>query len=318
MRKVLVAQKIPEEAIDILKETTEVVFSKEGDIEGFKDLLKGAVAVILGSSIKFTSDLMELALELKVISRTGAGVNDVDIDAATKKGIMVLNTPEANSVTVAEHTVALMLAISKQLLYLDSELRKGNFKTVRRLYLPVDINGKTLGLIGCGRIARLVAKKCINAFGMKIIGYDPYIDSRLDGIEIVKKIEKIFKKSDFISLHIPFNDGTKGLVNKSLLSLMKPTAYLINTARGGLVDEEALYEKLKNKEISGAAFDVFKPEPPEATNKLLELSNIILTPHSAALTKECTVRVAVEAVTGVLDYLKGKTPKFVFNKEVLS
>ncbi len=318
MRKVLVAQKIPEEAIDILKETTEVVFSKEGDIEGFKDLLKGAVAVILGSSIKFTSDLMELALELKVISRTGAGVNDVDIDAATKKGIMVLNTPEANSVTVAEHTVALMLAISKQLLYLDSELRKGNFKTVRRLYLPVDINGKTLGLIGCGRIARLVAKKCINAFGMKIIGYDPYIDSRLDGIEIVKKIEKIFKRSDFISLHIPFNDGTKGLVNKSLLSLMKPTAYLINTARGGLVDEEALYEKLKNKEISGAAFDVFKSEPPEATNKLLELSNIILTPHSAALTKECTVRVAVEAVTGVLDYLKGKTPKFVFNKEVLS
>lgn len=318
MRKVLVAQKIPEEAIDVLKGVAEVVFSKEGDIEGFKDLLKSAVAVILGSSIKFTSDLMKLAPELKVISRTGAGVDNVDIDAATKKNIIILNTPEANSVTVAEHTVALILAISKQLLCLDGELRKGNFKTVRRLYLPVDINGKILGLIGCGRIARLVAKKCMNAFDMKIIGYDPYINSKLDGIEMVKKIEEIFKKSDFISLHVPFNDSTKGLVNERLLSLMKPTAYLINTARGGIVDEKALYGKLKNKEISGAAFDVFKPEPPEATNKLLELSNIILTPHSAALTKECTVRVAVEAATGVLDYLKGKTPKFVFNKEVLS
>ncbi|MBA7533143.1 Glyoxylate/hydroxypyruvate reductase B [subsurface metagenome] len=318
MSKVLIAQKIPKKAADILKGMAEVVFSGEGDIEGFEDLLKSATAVILGSSIKFTHNLMDKALNLKVISRTGAGVDNVDIEAATKKGIMVLNTPEANSVTVAEHTIALILAISKQLLYLDSELRKGNFKTVRRLYLPVDINGKTLGLIGCGRIARLVAKKCINTFGMKIIGYDPYIDPKLDGIEMVKEIEEIFKESDFISLHIPFNDSTKGLVSKSLLSLMKPAAYLINTARGGLVDEEALYEKLRNKEISGAAFDVFKPEPPEATNKLLKLSNIILTPHSAALTKECTVRVAVEAATGVLDYLKGKTPKFVFNKEVLS
>ncbi|MBA7570461.1 hypothetical protein ES695_19585 [Candidatus Atribacteria bacterium 1244-E10-H5-B2] len=172
MSKVLIAQKIPKKAADILKGMAEVVFSGEGDIEGFEDLLKSATAVILGSSIKFTHNLMDKALNLKVISRTGAGVDNVDIDTATKKGIMVLNTPEANSVTVAEHTIALILAISKQLLYLDSELRKGNFKTVRRLYLPVDINGKTLGLIGCGRIARLVAKKCINAFGMKIIGYD--------------------------------------------------------------------------------------------------------------------------------------------------
>jgi len=317
MKKVLIGQKIPEEAISVLKGVAELVISKEGNLDEFKSLLKDSTAVILGSSIKFTSDLMDIAPNLRVISRTGAGVDNVDIKAATAKGILVLHTPEANSLTVAEHTVALIAAISKQLLFLDQEVRRGNFKTSRRLYLPVDINGKVLGLIGCGRIGKIVAKKCIDVFNMKVLGYDPYLKVAPENIELVSELEVVFKKADYLSLHIPFNENTKNLVDEKLLSLMKPTAYLINVARGGLVDEKALCKKLTNKEIAGAAFDVFSHEPPEATNKLLELSNIILTPHSAALTKECVIRVAVEAVAGVVDYLKGETPRFVFNRDLL-
>lgn len=317
MKKVLIGQKIPEEAIKVLKGVAEIVISKEGNLDEFKSLLKDSTAVILGSSIKFTSDLMDLAPNLKVISRTGAGVDNVNIKAATAKGILVLHTPEANSATVAEHTVALIAAISKQLLFLDQEVRRGNFKTARRLYLPVDINGKVLGLIGCGRIGKIVAKKCIDAFNIKVLGYDPYLKAAPENIELVSELEEVFKKADYLSLHIPLNENTRNLVDEKLLSLMKPTAYLINAARGGIVDEKALFKKLINKEIAGAAFDVFSPEPPEATNKLLELSNIILTPHSAALTKECVIRVAVEAAAGVADYLKGETPRFVFNRDLL-
>lgn len=317
MKKVLIGQKIPEEALKILEGVAEIATSQEGNIDEFKGLLKDSTAVILGSSIKFTDDLMSIAPELKVISRTGAGVDNVDVKSATTRGILVLNTPEANSISVAEHAIALIATISKQLFFLDQEVRKGNFKTARRLYLPVDMDGKTLGIIGCGRIGKLVAAKCVNAFNMSVLGYDPYLDTAPEGIELVSEIEEVFKKADYISLHIPLTEKTKNLIGGRLLSLMKPSAYLINIARGGIVDEEALAKKLKNKEIAGAAFDVFSAEPPEATNKLLELSNIILTPHSAALTKECVIRVAVEAATGIVDYLKGATPRFVFNKELL-
>jgi D-3-phosphoglycerate dehydrogenase len=317
MKKVLIGQKIPEEAINIVKGAAEIVTSREGNMDEFKGLLRDSTAVILGSSIKFTDDLMDLAPGLKVISRTGAGVDNVDVKSATARGILVLNTPEANSISVAEHAVALIAAISKQLFFLDQEVRKGNFKEARRLYLPVDMDGKTLGLIGCGRIGKLVARKCINAFNMNILGYDPYLDTAPENIELVSEIEEVFKKADYISLHIPLTEKTGNLIGERLLSLMKPGAYLINVARGGIVDEEALARKLINKEIAGAAIDVFSKEPPEATNKLLELSNIILTPHSAALTRECVIRVAVEAATGVVDYLKGETPRFIFNKELL-
>jgi D-3-phosphoglycerate dehydrogenase len=317
MKKVLIGQKIPEEAINILKGVAEIVVSQEGNMDELKGLLKDSTAVILGSSIKFTDDFMDIAPGLKVISRTGSGVDNVDVKSATARGILVLNTPEANSISVAEHVVALIAAISKQLFFLDQEVRKGNFKVARRLYLPVEIDGKTLGLIGCGRIGKLVARKCINAFNMNILGYDPYLNTAPESIELVSEIEEVFKKADYISLHIPLMEKTRNLIGERLLSLMKPSAYLINAARGGIVDEEALARKLKNKEIAGAAFDVFSKEPPETTNKLLELSNIILTPHSAALTRECVIRVAVEAATGVADYLKGDTPRFVFNKELL-
>lgn len=320
MKKVLVAEKVSSKALDIIKEVAEIVVAPQADVEEFKNLVKDVCAVVLDTTIKFTSEIMDLAPQLKVISRTGVGVDNIDIEAATKRSILVLYTPDANTITVAEHTVALIGAIAKQLVFLDGELRKGNFKTARRLYLPVDLDGKTLGIIGYGRIGKSVAKKCMNAFNMKVIAYDPYIDDSdfPQGVIRCNSNKQVFSEADFVSLHVPLNNETRNHVNEELLSLMKPAAYLINSARGNIVDEGYLAKMLRENRLAGAAFDVLTNEPPLFTDELLNAPNIILSPHSAALTQECTVRVAIEAADGIVDYLMGKTPKNIFNKEVLN
>ena len=314
MRKVLLTKKLNETNARLFDgiPDLELITIPDGDQPLFEEHIKDAEAILLSTAYKMTRDVISSASKLKVISRTGVGVDNVDVSAATEKGILVLNTPQANSVSVAEHTVAMIIAISKQLLMYDSELRAGNFK-IRRNNKAVDIDGKTLGLIGCGRIGRFAAEKCRAAFGMHIIGYDPYI-TEAEGITMYKDIEEVFKRADYISLHIPLTPETKNLVGDKLLSLMKPTAYIINTARGGIIDEQALAQKLKNEEIAGAALDVRESEPPAIDNPLLGLKSVILTPHTAALTKECSARVAYEAALGIADYLNGNTPKFVFNK----
>jgi len=228
----------------------------------------------------------------------------------------VLNTPTANSVSVAEHAVTLLLAMSKQLAFLDASIRQGNFKA-RRLYLPVDVEGKTLGLIGCGNIGRMVAKKCRDAFDMRTIGYDPYLKTAPEGMELYPTIKEILEQSDYVSLHLPYTPETKNTIDKDELARMKPSAFLINTSRGGIVNEEALAEALNALTIAGAALDVFEQEPPSADSPLLSCKNLLMTPHSAALTKECVLRVAICAAQGIVDYFNGKRPEFVFNKEVL-
>ena len=318
MRKVLLTKKLKENTAKLFEgiPDLELVTIPDGAQEQFDTHIKDAEALLLSTAFKMTREVIERAANLKVISRTGVGVDNVDVKAATEKGILVLNTPEANSISVAEHTLALIVAISKQLVMYDSELRAGNF-AIRRTNKSADIDGKTLGLIGCGRIGRFTAEKCKAAFNMNVIGYDPYI-KELPGITLYENIEDVFAKADYVSLHLPLTDETRNMVGESLLSKMKPTAFLINTSRGGIVDEAALARMLKEERIAGAALDVLESEPPKADNPLLPLKNVILTPHSAALTKECSARVAHEAALGISDYLKGKTPKFVFNKELLT
>ena len=318
MSKVVLTKTLSEENKQILEAMPDVICVnvQEGDAAAFAEQIKDADALLLSTAFKMTAEVIESAKNLKVISRTGVGVDNVDVGAATAKGILVLNTPDANSISVAEHAVAMIAGISKQLLYYDAQLRKGNFK-VRRLNLCVDIEGKTLGLIGCGKIGRLVAQKCESAFGMQVIGYDPFIQSDIDGIRIYKDIEDVFKNADYISLHLPLTEDTRNMVGEKLLSLMKPSAYIINTARGGVIDEQVLAKKLKEKAIAGAALDVLSAEPPLPDNPLLELENIILTPHTAALTNECTERVAREAIHGIADFLSGRSPKYIFNKNVI-
>ncbi|NLA48672.1 MAG: hydroxyacid dehydrogenase [Bacteroidales bacterium] len=319
MKKILVNEKVSPDALNILKTAGEVVYMPSGDHDEFKKLVKDVTAVMLDTTIKFTPELMDMAPGLKVISRTGTGVDNVDVPAATERGIMVLHTPDANTVTVAEHTVALIGAVTKHLLFLDNETRAGKFKTARRLYLPVDLDGKTLGIIGYGRIGKQVAKKCMAAFNMKVIIYDPFIDDSVVAPGVVRYTdeEKVYREADIISLHVPLTDITRYHVNEKLLRLMKPAAYLINTARGSMVDEAYVSKMLDEGRLAGAAFDVLANEPPVDDEVFLKNPKTIVSPHSAALTSECTVRVACEAARGIVDFLQERQPKSIFNRKGL-
>jgi len=316
MKKILVNEKVSPDALDILKKAGEVVYMPSGDHDEFRKLVKDVTAVMLDTTIKFTPELMDMAPGLKVISRTGTGVDNVDIEAATQRGIMVLHTPDANTGTVAEHTVAFIGALTKHLLFLDAETRQGKFKTARRLYLPVDLDAKTLGIIGYGRIGKQVAQKCIAAFNMRVIIYDPYIsdDVIAPGVTRYKNEEDVYKEADVLSVHVPMTSETKNHINEKLLSLMKPSAYLVNTARGNIIDEAYVSKMLNEGRLAGAGFDVLANEPPVENEEFLQNPKTIVSPHSAALTTECTVRVACEAASGIVDYLEGRMPKSIFNR----
>jgi D-3-phosphoglycerate dehydrogenase len=320
MKKVLVNEKVSPDALNILKGAADVVYIPSGDHTEIIKMLTDISGIMLDTTIKFTGELMDSAPNLKVISRTGTGVDNVDVEAATQRGILVLHTPDANTVTVAEHTVAFIGALTKHLLFLDSETRQGKFKTARRLYLPIDLDGKTLGIIGYGRIGKQVAKKCIGAFNMKVIIYDPYIsdDVIAPGVIRYKNEEDVFKESDILSIHVPMTSETRNHINEKLLSLMKPSAYLVNTARGNIIDEVYVSKMLNEGKLAGAGFDVLANEPPVDGEVFLQNSKTIVSPHSAALTNECTVRVAIEAANGIVDYLEGRTPRSIFNRKELN
>jgi D-3-phosphoglycerate dehydrogenase len=270
-----------------------------------------------------TRELMSRADALMVISRTGAGVDNVDLRAATEMGILVACVPEANTRTVAEHALALILALMKQIPLMDREVRRDNFN-IRFKNLPRDLTGKTLGLVGLGRIGSELARISHQVFQMKILAHDPYLSqeagSAFQGWVEFCHMERLFKESDIISLHIPFSPATQKLIGALELSWMKPEAFLVNTSRGGILDEIALIQCLKEKRIAGAGLDVFAREPLEKDNPLKELDNVILTPHTAALTRECVVRLAVEAVQNAITVLEGRRPaeRTIANPEVLT
>jgi D-3-phosphoglycerate dehydrogenase len=320
MKKVIVNEKVSPDALNILKKAAEVVYIPSGDHEEIKKALKDVSGIMLDTTIKFTPELMDSAPDLKVISRTGTGVDNVDVEAATKRGIMVLHTPDANTVTVAEHTVAFIGALTKHMVFLDSETRQGKFKIARRYYLPVDLDGKTLGIIGYGRIGKQVAKKCMAAFNMKVIIYDPYItdDVVAQGIVRYTDEKKVYKEADVLSIHVPMTSETRNHVGEELLSLMKPSAYLVNTARGLIIDEGYVCKMLDEGRLAGAGFDVLANEPPVEGELFLKNPKTIVSPHSAALTNECTVRVAIEAAQGIVDYLEGRMPKSIYNRKGLN
>jgi len=320
MKKVLVNEKVSPDALNILKKAAEVVYIPSGDHAEIISMLKDITGIMLDTTIKFTGELMDSAPDLKVISRTGTGVDNVDVPAATERGIMVLHTPDANTITVAEHTVSMIGALTKHLLFLDKETREGKFKTARRLYLPVDLDGKTVGIIGYGRIGKQVAKKCMAAFNMKVIIYDPYISDSVvaPGVVRYSNEEDVYKQADVLTIHVPLTDETREHIGEKLLSLMKPSAYLINTARGNIIDEMQVVKMLNENRLMGAAFDVLTNEPPMDNEEFLRNPKTIISPHSAALTNECTVRVACEAASGIVDYLEGRLPKSIFNRKGLN
>ncbi|MCL5072993.1 MAG: hydroxyacid dehydrogenase [Actinobacteria bacterium] len=316
MKKVLLSQEIHKDAVSFLKEKGfEIFISPSPEDEVVRKYVADTDAIIVRTATKLSRDTIFAAKHLKVIARTGAGVDNIDVTAATEKNIPVCNTPEANIDSVAEHAVAFILALSKYLFKMDAAVRSNNF-AIRNSYLPMDLEDKTLGLVGFGKIGRKVAGICSDSFGMKIKFFDPYLSIDVQNnfpFERVDTIYKLFTISDFVSIHIPFTKENYHIIGSECLKKMKDGAFLVNTSRGGVIDEAALAKSLDYGIISGAAIDVFEDEPPKRDNPLLKAENIILTPHSAALTKESARRMAIHAAQGVADVLESKTPKWVFN-----
>ncbi len=319
---VLLPQPIEEEALVLLtKKGIEIVQATDTKIETIAPLMKSAKAIILRTGVTITKELLNQSDNLWMISRTGAGVDNIDIKFATEKGVIVTSSLGVNTTSVAEHCLSLILALFKQLFLMDREIRRNNFK-IRYKNYPRDLMKKCLGIIGFGKIGSNLADLCNKLFNMRILAYDPYLKG-----ELKKKFEtwvnfttldEVFKKSDIVSIHIPLNHTTKGIIDLKYFRLMKPEAFIVNTSRGGVIDEGDLITALSEGIIAGAGLDVFEKEPIEKNNSLLQMENVILTPHSAALTKECVIRMATSAVERVIALFNGYVPKNVANPEVLS
>ena len=318
---VLLPQPIETEAISLLEEKNCIVTTApDPKPETVLPLLKDAHGLILRTGITISRELIENADELLVISRTGGGLDNVDVAAATEKGIIVTSNLGVNTVSVAEHVLSMILALSKRLILLDNAVRNSNFG-IRYQNLPRDINGKTIGLLGLGRIGCEIGRICHQIFGMQVIAYDPYLPdekkAEYRSWVTFAELYELLSKSDIVSIHVPLTDKTRQLVGDAEFSLMKPDAILINASRGGVVNEAALVKALQNNQIAGAGLDVFSQEPVPADNPLLKLENVILTPHTAALTRECVTRMATEAAKCVLDVFAGREPQNVANRQIL-
>ena len=315
MKKVLLSKAIQPAAMDLLAGKVEPIILSDDSVETAKRLAADVEGIILRTNIKVTREIMDAAPHLKIISRTGVGVDNVDVSAATEKGILVCHTPGLNAPSVAEQTLALMLSLAKRLKMMDNAVRTGNWK-IRYASKSVDLEGKTLGLVGIGRIGSLVAQKCRGAFNMKVIAYDPYV-KQVEGVELCSSLDQVFRQADFVSIHVPYMKETHHLVDARLLKLMKPDSCLINTSRGEVVDEKALIEALERESIAGAGLDVFEKEPPSPDNPLFKFDNVISSPHSAALSRECELKLAMAAAQAVVDFSEGRQPTYIYNKKEL-
>lgn len=319
MTKVLLSEAIHESGVRLLENRAEVMVCPEPSPEAIAGLIGDVDALIIRTAGRVTREMIEQAARLKVISRTGGGLNNVDIEAATEHNIVVCGVKGPQDRMVAEHAIALMGALAKQFFYLDEQVRKGNFLS-RKEYRPMGLSGKRVGLIGLGRIGRLVADICDRAFHMEVWAYDPYVTPETIGsahIVLKGEMAEVIRSSDFLSVHVPLTENTRGLMGNAQFDLMKPTAFFINTSRGEVVRETALVAALKRKKIAGAGLDVFENEPPDTGNPLFEMQNVIVTPHSAALTKEVVAQLAAGSAENVLSVLEGKPPSYSPNWDIV-
>jgi len=312
--KVLLYEDIHEEGKAILKDKTDLFFTKNLEESYLIQQAKEIDGIIVRANGKVTRKMMEAAPKLKVIGRHGVGVENIDLEAATERGIWVVNTPDANDISVAEHFFGVALMLSKMLKKGDLALREGRWEA-RYQYIGKELHGKTLGILGFGRIGKAVGRIGHNGFNMRVLYYDTV---KYEGIEKEIKAEQVgleetLSQSDFISINLPMVPATKGLIGEKNFNLMKPTAYIINLARGPIWDEKALYKILKEGRIAGAASDVFEVEPAAKDHPLLQLENFIGTPHSAAHTEEALKRMSLVTVD-ILRVLEGKEPVYPVNQ----
>ena len=286
--------------------------------------LENADAMQVGL-LKVTRNIIKNCLKLKVIAKFGVGVDNIDLEAATKKGIIVFNVPGIFTEPVAEHTILLMLALARKLLKADEFARAGESKWMQayRILMSTQLERKTLGVVGLGSIGSSVVRKCHDAFNMRILAYDPYISHERAAevsAELVN-LETLLKESDVVTLHCPLTEGTHQMIGRRELGLMKKTAFLINTARGAVVDEESLIEVLRGGRIAGYATDVYTREPPSADFPLFRLDNVVATPHMAAHTQEAQRKLWIVVAQNICRILEGgwpQPPANLVNKDVIN
>ena len=305
--KILISDKLAQEGIDILKAVDgfEVDCQYGLKPEELKKIIKDYDALIIRSGTKATADILAAADKLKVIGRAGVGLDNVDLKAATQKGIVAMNTPAGNTTSTAEQTMSLILALSRNIPQACASLKSGKWE--RSKFSGVELHGKTLGVIGLGRIGSTVAGMA-KAFGMNILAYDPYLSMEVAsklGVQIAE-FDQILKESDYITIHTPKSAETKQMISDDQFKMMKKTVRLINCARGGIIDEAALVRALEEKRIAGCALDVYEKEPPPAESPLFKFDNCVATPHLGASTSEAQINVAIEIANAVRDALLGK------------
>jgi D-3-phosphoglycerate dehydrogenase / 2-oxoglutarate reductase len=313
--KVLITEKLADAGVELLKQDLEVDVLLGLSPEELLERIDEYDGLIIRSSTKITADVIERAENLKAIGRAGIGVDNIDIEAATKRGVLVANAPESNTVAAAEHTLGLMLAAARRIPAADSSLREGEWK--RSNFKGVEVSEKTLGLVGLGHVGAIVARGA-TGMGMRVQAYDPYVSEdrmRSMNVERAETLDEVFQNSDFVSLHVPRTPQTASMVDAGALEKMKPTAYLINVARGGIVDEMALYNALKEGTIAGAALDVFQEEP-TTDSPLFTLPNVVVTPHLGASTAEAQDRAGITAAEQVATALWGAVPMHAINAPV--
>lgn len=314
--KVLITDKMAEEAIQVIKDAGHDVTYEELDAETLLKEIPNYDALMVRSRSKAIKEVVEAgaAGNLKVIGRAGIGVDNIDIETAGKNKIPVVNSPTGATASVAELAIGHMLALSRHIARADKTMKKGEW--AKKKLKGFELDGKTLGLIGTGNIGKYTAKLAM-CFGMKVVGYDPFIskeDMAKDQIEKIEELSDLMEKADYISLHLPHISATHHIVNGEMISKMKPSSYIINCARGGTVDEKALYTALKEGKIAGAALDVFESEPPEE-NPLAELDNVVMTPHIGANTKEGQIKAGTVCAAQINLVLAGKDPDYCVNKK---
>ncbi len=312
--KILISDKFDAEGVSRLKNTEffDVIYKGGHTKEELIKDLPEADCLIVRSATKVTGDVFLYAKNLKLIVRAGVGVDNIDITEASRRGIIVMNAPGGSSITTAEHTIAMMLALARNIPQANESMKQGKWEKSK--FLGIEITNKTLGVIGLGRIGREVVKRA-KGLKMRVIGYDPYIPfESLSHLEIeIMDLEALLKESDFITVHTPLTENTKNLINKQNLHILKKGVRLINCARGGIFEEEALVEGLKNRQIAGVALDVFTEEPIPKNFPLLQFENCIMTPHLGASTAEAEFAVAMETVEEVIEFFTKGVAKNAIN-----
>ncbi|MEW6619885.1 MAG: phosphoglycerate dehydrogenase [bacterium] len=301
--KVLVSDPLSKQGLEILEkaESIEVDVKTGLKPEELVACIGDYDGMIVRSETKVTKEVIEASKKLQVIGRAGVGVDNIDVPSATKKGIIVMNAPGGNTVSTAEHTIGMILALSRNIPQADKSMKEGKWD--RKKYMGVELCGKTLGVVGLGRIGSYVAQIGL-AFNMKVLAYDPYISqekAKRMGVEL-SELDELYRRSDYITLHVPKSDETKKMISKAEIDKMKDGVRIINCARGGLIDEQALYEGLKLGKVAGAALDVYETEPP-VDSPLLTFDNCVLVPHLGASTIDAQINVGIEMAQQVVDAL---------------